>query len=328
MKKPKAVLISDIHFSIPTLEVATKVLTEALFQAQRIMVPLIIAGDLLDGKSIIQGKVANRLIEIFSSNNMVKVYILVGNHDLLNEKGTEHALNFLDPYALIIDEFMDNYSGIYYLPYYSDQEKLKATLKRIPDNSTIICHQGVQGANMGHYIQDTSSISLEYFKNFRTISGHYHKKQDLENFSYLGSPYTTSFSEAGDGPKGFSVLYDDGSLELWPVTTRKHIIVEESITRFSNNQPPIPGISQGDLIWLKLSGPSSLLKMVNKKVLGEQFLGTSNYKLELKYNGVMDRPLTTPQTEPTKILDTLIMELKETDEQKKTLTSLYKELLK
>lgn len=287
--EPVAVCISDIHFSLSTLDLATSALRQAMLHAYSLNVPLVIAGDLTDSKAIIRAEVANRLIEIFNCDEderPSRILIIVGNHDLVTEKSKEHALNFLRPYADIIQSpIWDDQLKSYLIPYISDSEELQRYLNTLEPNARLIMHQGVQSAHMGHYVQDKSSLPREAFANFRVISGHYHRAQNIKCgrprkgavglFSYIGSPYTTSFAEAEDGPKGFQVLYENGHLQQVETNLRKHVVInikwDESIAANLNLK---------DLLWLKITGPYTELQKLKKSLIAQK-LGRSNFKLDL-----------------------------------------------
>ena len=291
MKKPKAVLISDIHFTPATLELASQSLIAAKECAIELDVPLIIAGDTLDSKAIIRGECANRLIEILNDRQFTNpTLMLVGNHDLLNEKSKEHSLNFLRPYCQVIDRPAD-YPGIGRLiPYFSNPETLKTYLGAIQKGDLLIMHQGVQTADMGHYVQDKTSLPKETFEDFRVISGHYHCAQDIKCgrprkgavglFSYIGNPYTLSFGEANDGPKGYQILNDDGSLTQIPLDLRTHIILKMSVDEMCNYDSFYPSRAD-DLIWLKLTGTREQLSKVDKKDIGRLVVGHMRAGLDI-----------------------------------------------
>ncbi len=153
MSKPIAVLISDIHFTPATLELASVSLRQAMSKAASLRVPLVLCGDTLDSKSIIRGECANRLIEIMSEHEGLRKLVLVGNHDLLNEKGKAHSLNFLRPYCHVVDHpVYDRHVGAHLIPYQHSQGEMQVILAGIEPGSRIICHQGVHGADMGHYL--------------------------------------------------------------------------------------------------------------------------------------------------------------------------------
>lgn len=333
---PKAVCISDLHFSIHSLDLASRALKQALDKSEELEVPLIIAGDLNDTKALIRGEVANRLIEILSySDNPNNIKILIGNHDLLNEKGDEHSLNFLAPYAEIIKSpVYDDKLETWLIPYRNTPNKLRAALAGITKGSTIIMHQGVMGADMGHYIKDSTSLSREVFADFRVISGHYHKAQDIKCgrprkgavglFSYIGSPYTVSFAEANDGPKGFKILMSDGILEPVPTNLRKHIILERSVLEALK---PVPEYQSGDLVWLKLTGPLSALAESKKTYIGEKLFGHCNFKLD-KITLESEAPKEQmKEAKEEDLLDGIINRTPESESQKKILKALWRELL-
>lgn len=293
MSKQIAVLISDIHFSLTTLPLASAALKAALSKAEELQIPLIIAGDLNDTKAIIRAEVANAIISILEPAK-VKVYVLAGNHDLVNEKGSEHGLNYLRPYAEIIDTPQYLTSKIFLVPYLNDTKRFQTQiLMDMFDSGLImIMHQGFMGAQMGDYIQDKTSLDPSFVRDFIVISGHYHRHQTLWSkiasflrlpfgkgtITYIGSPYTITFGEANDGPKGFLILNEDGSFIREILNLRKHIIKECTLTTLYE---PIDDYNPGDLVWIKVSGTRSELEVIEKKDLGFKLFGHANFKLDL-----------------------------------------------
>src|SRR6266404_2231645 len=153
MLKPVCVLISDVHYSVPTLELADASLRMAINKANELHVPLIIAGDLHDTKANMRGECVNALLETFSTAKVL-IHLIIGNHDKINEKSVEHSLNFLASSKVnIIEKPTYIYTAISetrtvcLLPYYSDVEALRSDLKKIKPGSILIMHQGVSGSN-------------------------------------------------------------------------------------------------------------------------------------------------------------------------------------
>lgn len=328
-REAKAVLISDVHYRANNLSLVHTAMTTALRKAEELKVPLIDAGDLMDEKAVIRAECANALIDLFKDAK-TRVVLLVGNHTKINVKGDEHALNFLRPYCDIIQApVYDNALDIHFIPYCDNSSDVRGALENIRAGSTVITHNGLLGADMGHYVKDTSSLPPEAFSHLRTISGHYHKKQDIDcgpgTFSYLGSPVTHTFGEANDGPKGYSILYSDGSLELVPLNLRKHIVLECSTFSISD----LPKQRPDDLVWLKVTGPQSELDALDKEAIGQRLLGHSNFKLEK----IVLESEKTQVAEGKKVLtgaelfDTLISELSEPEERKNYLKSLWREVV-
>lgn len=329
--KPIAVLISDLHFTPSTLELASQAFSMAAAEAKLLDVPFIIAGDTLDSKAIIRGECANRLISLMEYHAPgIDTYIMVGNHDRLNEKAPAHTLNFLRPYCTVVDEPTPLVNDLLLVPYYSDLDELRELISYLgPGSGTWIMHQGLKGAHMGEYIIDNSSIEPEAFDGLRVISGHYHRAQDIKCgqtglWSYIGTPYTTSFAEAGDGPKGFRVLYDDGTLELIPTNLRKHVILSYEIGQILEKPPQL---LPEDLVWVKVSGPQTELDKLDKKSLGHMLLGHENFKLDKVYTDVASPKEPTEGLDSGTILDNIIDRANETKEQKQVLKRLWREVL-
>lgn len=285
MSKPIAVLISDIHYNINTLEVADKAMRLAIGKANELEVPLIVCGDLHDTKAHLRGECVKTMIETFESC-LKWPYVVVGNHDRLNEKNEKHALNFLKPYASVIESPTNIPDIAMVFPYDHDVENLKKLLKKEPANNRLIMHQGIQGSNSGEYFQDKSALRPEDVAGFRVISGHYHTRQTIAlpdggQWDYVGNPFTLGFGEANDPPKGFQVLYDDGSLEFIPTNLRKHVVIEARINETTMNMEKYSSFNKENLVWFKLKGPENLVRLYSKKQIGETFFLPENFKLEL-----------------------------------------------
>jgi len=338
MRKPIAVLISDVHFNINTVEIASKALKMAIDHANELNKPLVIAGDLHDTKANLRAECIDAIISCFQYADR-KPYVIVGNHDLINEKGEENSLKFLTPYCILVDT-PRSFEEFTMLPYYSDTFRLREDLADCVKDSILIMHQGVHSADMGHYMKDTSSLPKETFKDFTVISGHYHRRQTIDTgagrtFSYIGNPYTLTFGEADHPEKGFQVLYDDGSLEFIPTNLRRHVVIEAHTGMLNNWQfdasfrmAKCKDLRADDLLWVKLKGSKYDFSQINKAKLGESLQGHSNFKLDLI---PIDNAPTAPKQVDTltdaEIIDALIESTSETEDEKDKLKALWRGLL-
>lgn len=318
------VLISDIHFSLNTLKEATASLKHAVSTATSLGYYLVIAGDLNDSKAIIRAEVANALIDIFATATC-PIYILVGNHDKINEKGLDHSLNFLMPYVTIVHKNTKLPDGTHLISYHTDLNAFREVLNTIPKGSTIIMHQGVRGAFMGDYIQDKTSIDPEELQDYKVYSGHYHRHQKIWSITYIGNPYTLTFGEANDPAKGYLVIDPHGRVKKIPLDTlRKHIIIERNEADFTIAQH---GVKPHDLVWLKIKGPSDWLKTLNKDDLGHIFIGHSNFKLDLIPTEAKKPVHKVDSMTSDEILDSVIDSSAFSGEHKKKMKQLWRKLM-
>lgn len=339
MSKPVCVITGDIHFNLQTLELASSALRQLLAKAKELNVPAVLNGDTLDQKALIRGEVANRLIEILETADPTQVYINTGNHDLINQKATESSLNFLRPYAQVISvpTYVEALKS-WIVPYFSDNQNLQDFLNTVPKGSRLIVHQGVIGADLGHYVKDSSSLPPESFADFRTVASHFHKRQDIKCgrprkgavglFSYCGSPYSISFSEANDGPKGINVLYDDGTLELVPTNLRKHWKLDLDLEGLQLFLDTGAHPATADLVWLRIKGPASELAKVKKadlaKVLGVDYFKLDKVAVETERLDDEDKAEAKSGGD---LLDALIDKGEEPAEEKVVLKNLWRELV-
>lgn len=325
MSKPVAICISDLHFNLTNLVVASTSLKSAILKANHLGIPLIVAGDLNDTKAIIRAEVANALCEIFKLAR-TPCYIMVGNHDLCNEKSKEHGLNYLAPYANIVDSPALIAPSVCLIPYQNDSNQLKEFVGGLnPPVKILIMHQGFLGAAMGDYIQDKTSLNPEVVKDFTVISGHYHRHQTIGTVTYIGSPYTVTYGEANDGPKGFLILNEDGTFDREILPLRKHVIIEHSLP--TTDPLKVDLTHPEDLVWIKVRGPKSLLDKLDQTEMRNS-IKCASLKIDLIPNDSRVLPSTTISLPHSEIFDCVIEALSDTVEHKAFLKELYHEAIK
>lgn len=344
MSKPWAVLTADVHYNLNTLPVADAAMRQGIELASDLMVPFIIAGDLNDTKAILRAEVMNALIELmkYADELGVRVIVIPGNHCMINEKGKAHSLGFLDHYCHLYDQTTHDLGlNIWFIPYQSTAEAFKEELAKIPHGSTVIIHQGVNGANMSHYMVDHSAVDKEVLANYRVIGGHYHTTESIKCgrprkgavglFSFIGNPYTLTFAEAGT-PKGIQVLSTDGTLEFEELYLRKHVVLNVTTDELQGAAPfsDMTPFGDKDLVWLKVTGPKTELEKLNKKAIGMKFFGHQNFKLD-KIEAESDATSTTVEDEfnstAEEELDRLIEATKESKDVKAYLQALWREII-
>lgn len=309
---------------------------QAVTEANELQVPLIVAGDLHDTKANLRGECVNAMLETF---NLCKVvpYILIGNHDKINEKSEEHSLNFLSAGAKIISvptdiilgtgNTWDDFIVPTLIPYQSNTMSVLHALSNA--GSLVIMHQGLKSSNAGDYIQDHSALNKEDVCDFRVISGHYHTRQDIKIgrarkgavglWSYIGNPYTLTYGEANDPEKGFQILMSDGTLRFIPTNLRSHrvLLCDSSLNCVGTR-------NDGDLLWVKVTDTHENLSHVTRAKV-QQALGIEHFKLDLI---PLESMTTSVPKQPSPVmLDSLIDTLTNTgDEKKIRLKALWKRI--
>jgi len=336
MKTPIAVLISDVHYNINTLPLADAAVRLAAAKANLLDVPLVVAGDLHDTKANLRGECISAMLKTFDLCRIPAI-ILRGNHDSINEKSQDHSLEFLKHDASIIASPVRNLiPNVTFIPYSHDPISLKIFLKSVCKGSMIIMHQGIEGSYSGEYIQDKSAITYDDVKDFRVISGHYHRRQDIKTgapqkghvgiFSYIGNPYTLNFAEADDPEKGYQILMDDGSLEFVATNLRRHKVITATYVKDAWMGAVWHDVKDNDLVLVKMHAPSDILSNVTKDSVRLLFYLKSDFRLDLipadtKTVAALSE---TPKTQD-QVLDGLIDSLTGTDtERKERLKSLWR----
>jgi hypothetical protein len=331
MIKPIAVLSGDIHYSLSTLELADKATRMAINKANELNVPFIANGDTHDSKANLRGECVNAMIKTFNSAKLVP-YVNIGNHCKINERSNEHSLNFLKPYAHVIDtpQYIDSLS-LYIMPYHHDVKELAEYIKPIHNSYPILLHQGLVGSHMGDYIVDKSALSPTDVAGKRIIASHYHARQTIKLpnggvWDFIGNPYTVSYGEANDLEKGFQILYNDGSLEFVPTNLRKHIVTNVSANAIIKNHPLTQQNNQ-DLIWIKVHGTHEELNGITRGKIAS-LIGTDIFKLDLIPTEVLSQSqIVKPSTQP-ELLDSIIDSLSNTtEERKQRLKDLWRNLV-
>lgn len=92
-----------------------------------------------------------------------------------------------------------------FVPHTRDKTTMKAILssEEAANSRALFVHADVKGASMNDLIKSQNGISADYFPSGRSVySGHFHKPHIVSTnggseIRYVGSPYQTSLSEAG-----------------------------------------------------------------------------------------------------------------------------------
>jgi DNA repair exonuclease SbcCD nuclease subunit len=222
------VVIGDPHVTPKTLDQA-QALVGMIESYGR---PAIWLGDFLDTKEVIRGKCQNLLFR-YLRDSKLQHRIVVGNHDWFNLECEDHSLLSLSslPNVTIIDKptlYPDEQTA--FLPYIHDQDKLKSELDKIPDGWTVFGHFEVKDFDYGNGRICENGLTKEYFKRFkRVVSGHFHKFQEIDNFMYLGTPYSHSFGETDQSKFLATIDLPSSELKLFNSPFPRHVTLKLNV---------------------------------------------------------------------------------------------------
>jgi DNA repair exonuclease SbcCD nuclease subunit len=196
---------------------------------------IIIAGDLLHGKSIIYAIAQELMLNYFKDFNDLQFIVIDGNHDLSAKgKDTVSALRPLEQFSNVQwIRFDTTYhlqnDDMLFIPYsYNLPQVIKSNKARI-----LVSHFGLSEATLNSGMSIISDISLKDLQDRYelVILGHYHKPQEIirENIKiyYTGSVIQLDWGEKGE-EKRFLVI-DTETLEVDSVplsSYKKHIEIE------------------------------------------------------------------------------------------------------
>jgi DNA repair exonuclease SbcCD nuclease subunit len=203
----KILFVGDIHIkqdNIPDIDILQSKIEEYI--SEQPVDWIVLGGDILhyhERLHTLTMKRAVKFIKDLATN--VPVYVLVGNHDMINNQqylNDNHwmvVLKDIHPNIHIVD-YPLAVEGICMCPYVFPG-KFKETLSLLEtDFSTyklIFAHQEFKGCKMGAIVSEEGDVWEESLPV--VISGHIHNKQRPQsNILYPGTPIQHSFGDVGD----------------------------------------------------------------------------------------------------------------------------------
>jgi hypothetical protein len=150
---------------------------------------------------------AVRGLEILSEN-FQQTFFIPGNHDLYyREKRDVQSVEWAKhiPNVHIVNEFFKE-GDVSMIPWLVKDEHKK--IERI-HSTYCLGHLELPHFLMNGLIKmpDHGEIQQDHFKNIGTVySGHFHKRQDSKNITYIGNCFPHNYSDAGDDMRGCMVL--------------------------------------------------------------------------------------------------------------------------
>lgn len=215
------VLISDVHFGIRNFSIEWIDNTVDYFK--NFLIPkmrgidgrvLVIAGDFFDNRQAMDIGLMNVAMDImYALSRECPVYVLVGNHDIYKRNGTEiNSLRIFEnmPGVTVIDvpTIVSGGRGRFLMmPWVGDSVR---EVKCLKDNEgrydSAILHSEISGFKYDNDIKIIDGLNLSTISKSKIIwSGHIHKRQQVGNVCYVGSPFQLRRVDAGND-RGFYVI--------------------------------------------------------------------------------------------------------------------------
>eukprot|EP01041_Mallomonas_annulata_P000110 gene110-158_t len=253
----KWIIFSDLHVKESSIETCEAVLDHIQETATSNGAGVIFLGDFWHVRGSLSVDLLNRVLRCLKKWTQPVIFI-PGNHDQVSLGGAVHALEPLQ-YALPPNQVMMLSEpviclGALWIPYRRDHELMKAILKagsNHVDVSAIFCHADVRGAFMNDGMRSREGIDITDFpKNLPIFSGHFHKPHTIvkggSSLRYIGSPYQTSLSEAGQTKFIYCVT---NSNNVWKEEKRWPFEIGRKYFKASSFRDPLLSqVSSGDRV--------------------------------------------------------------------------------
>lgn len=166
---------------------------------------LFILGDWFDNRQLLDIYIMNSSIDIIIElSEILPIYFITGNHDIYKKYDTD--INSLRPFKTIPNVTIyekpivitNGGSKILVLPWIGDQKMEEEYVKQ-NTYDYVFAHTNIAGfrydnnrrIHKGANLTDISGIK-------RLFSGHIHKRQEYQQFLYIGSPFSTKRSDIGN----------------------------------------------------------------------------------------------------------------------------------
>jgi hypothetical protein len=205
------VTYGDLHVKAPTLVRCIQVLRRVRKEAIRLGCPVVCTGDFWDQRGILSVRQLDELYDELDEWERagIEKILIPGNHDQVTRDGMIHGLRVFAKYdniRVVTELEIDEKNKIAYVPWREDPAAQEEMFKAIPQGYVAFGHGEITGAvaNNGH--KSAGKFSNKSVKHLKAVYlGHYHKRQQLANVFYLGSPYEQDMGER-NMPHGIGVV--------------------------------------------------------------------------------------------------------------------------
>lgn len=276
------IVFSDLHLRESSEGACAKVLAAVGELARQQTQPWIVfCGDFWHIRYQVSVRLQNMVAAWLESLGKFRVDFVVGNHDQIDTVGA-NALEVFRAFGNVrVWTEPGVADGYGFVPYRKDPAAVTKMLSAVATQRPrrIFAHFGVSGSLMNNGTADQSGFYVP--QNLPPlILGHYHKRQEGPPgaggepiWRYVGSPYQTSFGEAGNVCSVLDV--SDALVQVAPLDLGLpvHHIIEWD-PAVSVDPPPVPG-RPGDRVRLDIKASQEMIiagkfgQVLKKHGLGE-----------------------------------------------------------
>lgn len=182
---------------------------------------LLILGDVFDSRQSIDIFIFNATLRIIKTiSEIIPIYIIVGNHDCALKNSTD--INSLVGFKFIpnVNIFekptiiSNGISNLFLMPWIGVKEEEENYAKEnVKTCQYMFAHTDIAGFKYDTGKTIIKGTNLREIKYKKIFSGHIHKRQELENLYYIGSPYHTKRGDIGNKKLLFKFNPDNDSIE-------------------------------------------------------------------------------------------------------------------
>lgn len=269
------IAIGDPHFKINTLaemDTFTRRIIACVDQLEPTLVCIL--GDLMHDHEKIHTKVLNAVYDmIHELRRRVPVYVLVGNHDYINNqqfRTDNHWMNGMKLWSnvYVVDEgcVVDTDAGKIIMCPYVFPGRFKDCLDLVDEDwmsaRIVFAHQEILGCRMGAIV---SEVGDKWESNYPLlVSGHIHDKQRVgPNVFYTGSSMQHAFGESHDKTIARIVLGEQIRVEKINLELATKRIIYTTISNMNSFVSPLQPDST-DQVKITLSGTVDEFKTFKK----------------------------------------------------------------
>jgi len=166
---------------------------------------LFFLGDFFDNRQLLDIYVMNTSIDlVLELSSILPIYFITGNHDIYKKYDTDvnsiRAFKYI-PNVIIYEKpviVTNNNSKILILPWIGNKEHEENYVKN-NEFDYVFTHTDIAGFKYDNNRYIYKGANLTQIKGIKQLfSGHIHKRQEYQQFIYIGSPYHTKRSDIGN----------------------------------------------------------------------------------------------------------------------------------